>query len=357
MPRHTNRGGAKALLSAIVGPGDSEMPRTGEGPDTYMNRMDARDVASGSVKPFSLPVGPHSKLPIDENSGRRFPFKLNLAGPAPGLPFGTPQSDNPNFKYARSGGLQIDANGVQSTRVQHMMDPEKHIEFTKQYPHDLGSTDVWHPSGERRTTAKVWEEKGAQAAEPATVEHSLLPGHIVKNPTHGAGITNSLWGGGKVRNAVNTITDPGEFGHPHPVQWEGHHRVAAAAQEQKRRRESGRKDWSVPVPVNPLYSADVADEMKANKAHLQPDTPGIPDYSRQVAGVSMRNALLGRGEGPSSSWSPEKSSVMSGRPYERPVTPLTKRQQVRADADELFKKGKHKVGGGFGTGTWNPKAY
>ena len=97
-------------------------------------------------------------------------------------------------------------------------------------------------------------------------------------PVHGAGLHDALMSGESVRSPAHLIVDPtppkygprlntqgyieegdeGGFGHGEPVQWQGHHRVAAAAMKQRKLRESGAKDWSVPVPYDLHLGAEHA---------------------------------------------------------------------------------------------------
>jgi hypothetical protein len=387
MPRITNnRNDPKAhLAAAIFGGGDmglgSSMPQTGEGPDTYLNRIDARDAAR------AVGAGTQARIPTNQlstiNAAGHASFAVGAArkaglmlpeGPSSMVPkrldwpprgqYPGPASDHPDFKGTGPGApIHNEAGEHIGNKVQHYVDPEKHIQNTSGAPWSLGSTDVWTgppalssverggrtpgklmgKAGQRRSTASTWFSKVPEATESATAEHRLIPGQIVKNPTHGSGIANSLYGGGHIRNPINVIQDEAEFGHPYGVQWEGHHRVIGAALEQQRRRREGRSDWSVPVPVD-YITGDEATELKA-KAKANEDA-GVKEPDRfpvpEVKGLDLlhkRQAITGGLEqGPSSRHSPEIASVMTGRPYDRPITPLTEKQSKRKKAEKASAK-------------------
>ena len=263
-------------------------------------------------------------------------------------------SDAPNFQMTR----MVDAPSINRKTgditmrptMQHMLDPEKHIEQTSRAPgaNEMhgpferqnatytpgayvpaygGTTDARPGIAEHQSTRSVWrqkirdvrQKKGAREViqHPVTGEVSRnTAGEAITGRVHGAGIYDALMSGESVRSPVHLIVDPAEpfygphpfhttggsvdfhdedaggFGHDQPVQWEGHHRVAAAAEKQRELRESGAADWSVPVPYEMHFGTQMA---MANK-------PGILARERTTELVHtrrqrLRNMLMGVQDG------------------------------------------------------------
>lgn len=265
------------------------------------------------------------------------------------------------------------------------LDPEEHIERTSNYPgatgHDAplerammdpahgvpaygGSTDARKEMTQRhRPTAEVWESKKEEAAQPKGLEVPVrhpLTGRLIPDETtglpkmgrvHGSGLLDSLQSGEDLRSPVHLIVDPeppeygwasmlttpggqnlraveqqdlGGFGHHQPVQWEGHHRVAAAAVEQQRRREAGEENWQINVPFEIHMGTQAA--MQAQPGIMQAEAKANRLHASKQR---LRNLLFGSG-------------VQS---------------TGRTSASAAPPKPKRKLGGGFGTGTWNSEAY
>lgn len=273
--------------------------------------------------PGQLFTPPGSTAPAEPTSGdwtpETAPFQLMNIVPNPQKPHER-WSDAPGFQGARlePGPDVVNKAGrvMQTQQMQFLLDPEKHIERTSAYPDTGppngygrggvggsygGSTDA-KPFGSsyNRPTSEVWEDKKSES-------------QMSHGEAHGGGLVRSLQSGESIRHPVHLIIDPSEpqwgrgdiedrggFGHHQPVQWEGHHRVAAAAVEQERRRESGQKDWGVPVPYDMHFgTSNAISALVRNPKRFRPD------------------------------------------PLASQAEPLPKR----------------KIGGGYGTGTWNSSAY
>ena len=146
-------------------------------------------------------------------------------------------SDDPHFKGAE---FVSDPRSRSGESLQHYLDPEKHIERTSGYE---GSTDRFDPSGIRQSTRDVWIDKKLEAKLPSTAMDPRTGRKV-----HGAGITESLQAGEKIRNPVRLIINPERFplAGRQPVQGEGHHRVAGSALEQRAARERGDENWGRP---------------------------------------------------------------------------------------------------------------
>src|SRR3954469_22097550 len=99
-----------------------------------------------------MTTGPH-RGDFEHLNQRLATMGADIVKPYPGAPAGTAWSDAPGFKPIRAVGEHTDERGVKSTKVQHLLDPEKHIEFTSRYE---GSTDRQHPfTGERQSASDV----------------------------------------------------------------------------------------------------------------------------------------------------------------------------------------------------------
>ena len=175
----------------------------------------------------------------------------------------------------------------------------------------------------------------------------------MEHPVHGAGLLDKVSGGEKIRNPIHVIVDPaapqygapymigtpggstkldptgtpvigevpdsGGFGHDQPVQWHGHHRAAVGAIEQQRLRESGEKNWGVPVPFDlhhgtcnalKLDSWISASEMVSDDLHEQRKSraaagaaPGSPGPMMQRQATFQRHlAMIRNGTPPPARW-------------------------------------------------------
>lgn len=314
MPRRTSRSTAQARVLKTLTP--AEMPADPFGPGGYSLEMDDSHLMPGSGN-------------VQRYSG---PKRERL-------------SDAPNFKYTQMVDAPIlnrQTGAISMGRkMQFNLDPEKHIERTSRTPgatgmtgaHESGTTSERAAAGmmgepvpgyggstdarvegslEHRTTRRVWNQKKREAAQPkgATERRRGVFGmRDVK--VHGAGLFDALMSGESVRSPAHLIIDPaapkygpridsynqidegdsGGFGHDQPVQWQGHHRVAAAAMKQKALRESGAKDWSVPVPYEMHIGTDAVSgtDMALSHSHLMHASEDITEkrHSRKKALAQM----------------------------------------------------------------------
>ena len=122
---------------------------------------------------------------------------------------------------------------VNPDQLQLFVDPEEHMERIK------GSTDQ-----EGRTVEHVWEQKEREARLPRGTPSPWDP----SEPQHGAGLVDALRSGEGVRKPVHVVLE-GYQDKPGPVQWEGHHRIAAAAAVQRENKAAGVTNPHVYVPV------------------------------------------------------------------------------------------------------------
>jgi hypothetical protein len=206
-------------------------------------------------------------------------------------------SEAPGFKHLRYEGHQLDMRGVPSSRVQAMVDPEKHLEHVVKY--DL-STDSRNPfTGDKQSTADTMADKEWEARQPAG---SVYPrGHHLGaegQPVHGAGMHEAIVGRDEaVRDPIHQIYDPKRFpaAGGRTMQHQGNHRLVMAALGQKQARESGDPNWSRPVPSNTFGSVQQSIDAEGVRASKQRVATGMAAALAYKAGKVKDALTLGSG--------------------------------------------------------------
>jgi hypothetical protein len=132
------------------------------------------------------------------------------------------------------------------------------------------------------------EMKSSSDAYGGTPEHlhrtmrsKLHEAQLPKGMAHGGGLFEAIHHGGEqIRKPAHVIIDPvnrGEedpYGREGPMQWEGHHRIAVAAESQRLSRAEGVQNYHKYVPIQ--YHETAGDAIKARYSSSWPKSTQDP---------------------------------------------------------------------------------